>query len=359
MTWTVQEAVTLAIGAQRQPAVEARRLRDAGLVEMGADLQSVWEALAFDPADLAHARERAAALVAGSRARGDHILCWTCPLYPQALRTLPDPPLALWVRGDPAVLSEPAVAIVGSRAARAGAVEVSTLLATDLARCGLVVVSGLARGVDAAAHRGALETGRTVAVLGTGIDIVYPGGHRDLADAVAMTGALVSEFLPGTPPRAHHFPLRNRILSGLVRAVVVVEASERSGSLITARLAAEQGREVMVVPGDVRGGANRGGHALLRDGARLVERAGDVLDELGWDARPVQPGGETAAAEGGVRVPPVLDVLRRTGGLPLDELSARLGTGTALLLRDLLDFELAGLVVRDGTGRFLPAERKW
>ena len=359
MTWTLLEAVTLAVGAQRQPAVAARRLRETGLVDAGADLRSVWDALGFDPRAFAPARDRAAELVARCRATGDHVVGWTCAAYPPALRSLPDPPLALWVRGDPAVLSRPAVAVVGSRAARSAAVEVSTMLATDLARCGLVVVSGLARGVDAAAHRGALATGRTAAVLGTGIDIVYPGGHRALADAVATAGALVSEFLPGTPPRAHHFPLRNRILSGLVRAVVVVEASERSGSLITARLAAEQGREVMVVPGDVRGGANRGGHALLRDGARLVEQAADVLDELGWHPRPLRSDAEAGEAEAGAAVPAVLEVLQRTGGLPLDELSTRLGTAPPLLLRDLLDFELAGRVVRDGTGRFLPAERKW
>lgn len=359
MTWTVHDAVALAVGAQRQPALAARQLRDGGLVEAGADLPAVWEALGLAPAWLRPARERATALVAASAALGDHVIGWTCATYPPALRTLPDPPLALWVRGDPAVLSLPAVALVGSRAARPAAVEVATMLAADLACCGLVVVSGLARGVDAAAHRGALGTGRTAAVLGTGIDIVYPGAHRALAESVARAGALVSEFLPGTPPRAHHFPLRNRILSGLARAVVVVEASERSGSLITARLAAEQGREVMAVPGDVRGGANRGGHALLRDGARLVERAADVLEELGWTSHAGQPTSPAAAPSSDPPVPPLLDILMRTGGLGLDDLSERLGSAPAQLLRDLLDFELAGLVVRDGTGRFLPAERKW
>ena len=359
MSWTVHDAVALAVGAQRQPALAARQLRDGGLVEAGADLPAVWEALRLHPADLRPARDRATDLVAASLALGDHVIGWTCAAYPPALRSLPDPPLALWVRGDPAALSLPAVALVGSRAARPAAVEVATMLAADLACCGVVVVSGLARGVDAAAHRGALGTGRTAAVLGTGVDLVYPGAHRALAEAVARAGALVSEFLPGTPPRAHHFPLRNRILSGLARAVVVVEASERSGSLITARLAAEQGREVMAVPGDVRGGANRGGHALLRDGARLVERAADVLEELGWPPHSGQPAGSTAAPSSDPPVPPLLDILARTGGLGLDELSEQLGTAPAQLLRDLLDFELAGLVVRDGTGRFLPAERKW
>ncbi len=146
-----------------------------------------------------------------------------------------------------------------------------------------MVVSGLARGVDSAAHRGALEAGGlTVAVLGCGADVVYPAEHRGLAREVAERGALVSELAPGTRPHPHFFPLRNRIISGLARAVVVIEAGEKSGSLITARSALEQGREVLAVPGNVLSGRNRGGHALLRDGAKIVETADDILEELGW-----------------------------------------------------------------------------
>lgn len=362
MTWTIEGAVTLALGARPRPAVAARELRAAAGLDAGS-VRAAWDALGFAPADFGTAHAAARKLVAAARPRGEQIVGWACPGYPAALLTLPDPPIALWIRGDPSVLSEPCIAIVGSRAARPAALEVATTMASDLARCGLVVVSGLARGVDAAAHRGALSTGRTAAVLGTGLDVVYPAAHRALADEVARAGALVTEFVPGTPPRAHHFPLRNRILSGLVRAVVVVEASERSGSLITARLALEQGRDVMVVPGDVRGGANRGGHALLRDGARLVEGAADVLEELGWT--PGSPPSDTRnpgaafVSDDAPPLPPMLAVLHRTGGLTLDELARQVGSPASILLRDLLDFELAGLVVRDGAGRYMPAERKW
>ena len=175
----------------------------------------------------------------------------------------------------------PAVAIVGSRAASAVALETAARLAADLAARGITVVSGLARGVDSAAHRGALETGRTIAVLGSGLDRIYPREHAALADEIARAGLVVSEYPPGTPPLPFHFPMRNRLISGLSRAVVVIEASEKSGSLITAACALEQGRDVMAVPGNVLSGRNRGGHALIRDGAKIVECADDIVEELG------------------------------------------------------------------------------
>lgn len=360
VTWTPLDAVTVALGARQRPALAARQLRADPQVDT---LDAAWHALALPARDLPSARTAATDMLETAQRCGHRVVGWTCPEYPSALLTLPDPPIALWVRGDVTALAAPAVALVGSRAARPAAVEVATGMAADLARCGVVVVSGLARGVDAAAHRGALTTGRTVAVLGTGVDLVYPDEHGALADEVARAGALVTEFVPGTPPRAHHFPLRNRVLSGLAQAVVVVEASDRSGSLITARLALEQGRDVMVVPGDVRSGANRGGHALLRDGAHLVESAADVLEELGWTSSPTRTSAagtarvsETAPPPG---MPPVLDVLHRSGGQTLDDLARSTDTPAPILLRDLLDFELAGLVVRDDAGRYLPAERKW
>ena len=192
-----------------------------------------------------------------------------------------DPPTVLWIAGRLDVLRAPAVAIVGSRAASPYALAVAERLAADLTARGVVVVSGLARGVDSAAHHGALGAGgSTIGVLGCGVDVVYPPEHRGLAGEMRRSGALLSELVPGTPPLAHFFPLRNRIISGLARAVVVIEAGDKSGSLITARLALEQGREVLAVPGNVLNGRNRGGHALLRDGAKVVETADDILEEL-------------------------------------------------------------------------------
>ena len=188
-------------------------------------------------------------------------------------------------------LGRPSVAVVGARAASPTGQRIGYELGRDLALAGLVVVSGLARGVDGAAHAGALDGGgRTVAVLGCGVDVVYPRQHGALAARVAAQGVIVSEFPPGTEPRPSHFPLRNRIISGLSRAVVVVEASEQSGSLITAQMALEQGRDVLAVPGTWPAGRYRGCHALIKDGARLVETVEDVLEEIGW-----RPAGATLA----------------------------------------------------------------
>ena len=199
------------------------------------------------------------------------------------LDSIPDPPPVLWARGDAGPCAH-AVAIVGSRFATHQGLEVGARLGQGLAGAGFDVVSGLARGVDAAAHRGALRAGgRTVAVLGSGVDVVYPPEHASLAEAVAASGALLSEFAPGVPPRGWHFPRRNRIISGLSLGVVIVEAAQRSGSLITARCALEQGRSVMAVPGAVLGGRNRGAHALIRDGAGMVEEARDVIEQLQAD----------------------------------------------------------------------------
>ena len=201
--------------------------------------------------------------------------------YPSRLAEVPDAPATLHVRGALVDADALAVAIVGSRRATPYGLEVAETLAADLAARGVTIVSGLARGIDAAAHRGALRVGgRTLAVLGSGIDVIYPPENRRLAAEIAERGALLSQFAPGTPPLAHHFPLRNRVIAGLSLGVVVVEAAERSGALITARLAAEFGREVMAVPGPVTSPASRGAHALIRDGAALVERGEDVIAEL-------------------------------------------------------------------------------
>ncbi len=203
------------------------------------------------------------------------------PGFPSQFAALQDPPDSLYVRGDPACLSRPSIAIVGSRRPTAAGRETAGLFAREFVRHGLVVVSGLATGIDAAAHQGALaEGGLTIAVCANGLDRTYPPRHAGLAEAISAAGALVSEFPPGTPPLQHHFPRRNRLISGLALGVVVIEARQRSGSLITARLAAEQGREVFAVPGSIHNPLARGCHRLIRDGALLVESAAEVMAGL-------------------------------------------------------------------------------
>ena len=239
-------------------------------------------------------RARAAAVRAGEG--GMRPVPWSDPSYPAALAAIADPPFVLWTRGRGiAALERPAVALVGSRAASPHGLAVAERLGADLAARGIVVVSGLARGVDSAAHRGALDGGgSTVAVLGSGADVIYPPEHAALAREIERTGVVMSELAPGTPPLPLFFPLRNRIISGLSRAVVVIEAGEKSGSLITARLALDQGREVLAVPGNVLSGRNRGAHGLLRDGAKIVEDADDILEELGFPVKGPDPAPRTS-----------------------------------------------------------------
>lgn len=260
--------------------------------------------------------------------------------YPQLLAEIADPPTCLWTRGDRSVLKALAVAVIGARAASPEGLLAAGEIACDLARAGVVVVSGLARGIDSAAHRGALEGGgKTIAVLGTGIDVVYPAENDGLAEKIAASGLLLTEFPPGAPPVDFHFPRRNRIISGLSKAVVVVEAREKSGSLITARLAADQGRDVMAVPGTVVGGRNRGANALLRDGAKLVESAVDILQELGLAS---SLGRGIGQREGG-------QVVEFT----VDQVAAQLGVPAGEALARLLEWELTGEVQRIGSGRFV------
>jgi DNA processing protein len=221
----------------------------------------------------------------------------------------------------------------------------------------MTVVSGMARGVDAAAHRGAVDAGGvSIAVFGCGVDVIYPPEHRELAARIGERGVLVSEFPPGTPPLPGHFPQRNRIISGLALAIVVVEAAEKSGSLITARFALDQGREVLAVPGNILGGRNSGAHALLRDGAKIVESADDILSEIRVGG--LEPGAGSLQADGPRRPDsasndPVLD--RMTPGEPydLDELAALSGMDRIRLLPRLLELELGGAVQRVDGGRFV------
>ncbi len=276
--------------------------------------------------------------------------------YPTLVAAIYDPPPVLWIRGHARAMNGPLVAVVGARAASGPALAMATDLASELARAGVTVASGLARGVDSAAHRAALESGGlTVAVLGSGADRVYPPEHADLAGTIARDGAVVSELAPGTPPLKEHFPRRNRIISGLSLATVVVEASDRSGSLITARCALEQGREVMAVPGSAVGGRNRGAHGLLKDGAKLVETVDDILEEL-----PVRrPGSPDVSSGRNVLKQDVLLAAMDAGeACDLDELAGRTGLDVRLLLSRLLDLELRGIVERAGGGRFLVSRRR-
>jgi DNA processing protein len=260
----------------------------------------------------------------------------------------------IWYRGDLASLDAPAIAIVGSRAASSVAVDTAARLAADLAARGVTVVSGLARGVDSAAHRGALTNGRTVAVLGSGVDYIYPSEHKPLAAQIAEDGLVLSEYPPGTAPLPHHFPLRNRLISGLSLAVVVIEASEKSGSLITASCALEQGREVMAVPGNVLSGRNRGGHALLKDGAKIVESVDDIVEGLGWDpAADLSTRADTSSSGTTVSSDPVLRVMAVDQPYDLDALASNSGLDARRLLPRLVELELAGLVRRHGGGRFV------
>ena len=266
---------------------------------------------------------------------------------PLPLREIPDPPARLYCAGQAVVLDTPAVAVVGSRRCTRQGRDIAFALARDLAAQGLTIVSGLAYGIDAAAHRGALASAAapTVAVLGSGLDRIYPQSHERLAaEIVEHGGALVSEYEATTGPRKHHFPARNRIVSGLCLGVVIVEASERSGSLITARLALEQGRDVMAVPSLVSSPLAAGCHRLIRQGAALVECAEHVLEALGLEPKPVTAGASLAAEDD--------IVLRQVEATvtPLEMIVAGSGLVVEDVLERLAELEIDGLVAMQGGG---------
>jgi len=258
--------------------------------------------------------------------------------YPKQLLEIADPPALLYVAGNARLLSSPALAVVGSRNATPQGLKNAQSFARTFSEAGLVIVSGLAIGVDSAAHSGGLEgRGSTIAVLGTGIDIVYPRRNEPLAQEILLRGALVSEFPLGTPPNAGNFPRRNRLISGLARGCLVVEATLDSGSLITARLAAEQGREVLAIPGSIHSPLSRGCHSLIKQGAKLVETAQDVLEELGVAGVPETRLPELSASH---------DLLDKMGFDPcdIDGLIARSGLTVEIVSAILLQLELEGKV---------------
>ncbi|MGA0840025.1 MAG: DNA-processing protein DprA [Pseudomonadales bacterium] len=271
----------------------------------------------------------------------------------ESLWRIPDPPMSLFFCGNPALLRKPSIAIVGARRCTPIGAALAAEMAADLAQAGFVVVSGLARGIDAAAHEGALAAGSTGAILGSGFDHIYPPEHRRLADRIRQSGYVLTEYLPDAKPLGFRFPERNRLISGLCQAVVVVEASDRSGSLITARLALEQGREVMVVPGSVRSPVSRGCHRLIREGAALVESGRDVLEALGLPGIVRTPLSDTRVHPDRVALSDedaaILLALDSTP-LPLDMIAAHTGLSPQYLAARLLELELIGVVSQVAQG---------
>jgi DNA processing protein len=311
------------------------KLASAGVaeaIERGADREDLERALAW------------------LREDGHALLAWDDSDYPQTLLGIADPPPVLYYAGRRELLNRPALAIVGSRNATPQGVEHAEAFGAALSAAGFTIISGLAAGIDAAAHRGGLSAaGGSIAVVGTGIDRVYPAGNRDLAQRLEREGGVLSEFVLGAPPLPDHFPRRNRVISGLARGVLVVEATLSSGSLITARLAAEQGREVFAVPGSIHSPFSKGAHRLIREGAKLVETAQDVLEELGMVAVPpvgsAKPLAETDAATASEK--PAGKVLAALGHDPagIDLLARRTGLAAHAITVALVELEVSGRVV--------------
>jgi len=306
------------------------------------------------PEGLARRRSRLdpAKEAAKLESRGITFICHTEPGYPENLLEVYDPPPVIFLRGRLKQADKLAVAMVGTRKPSPYGLVVAEKMAGDLAAVGVTLVSGMARGIDTAAHKGALAGGgRTIAVLGCGPDVVYPRENRLLMERIAASGAVISEFPPGSPPEAWHFPIRNRIISGISRGTVVVEAAEKSGALITADFALEQGRDVMAVPGNIVNPLSRGPHRLIKQGARLVEGAGDILDEMGLDK--LFPVPETGG-QGAVKMSEdekSLYGLLSLEPVSMDELIEKSGMSPQKVMAALMYLELKGMV-RQMPGRF-------
>lgn len=348
-------------------AAAIRRLLDShgsakGVLGAGA---RDWASHGLDAAACGAIRNPDRALLARGQAwlesPGHQLIDWSQADYPPLLRRIPSPPPMLFVDGDASLLWRPAVAIVGSRAATAGGCANAAMFADVLSRSGLCIASGMAAGIDAAAHDATLRAdGATVAVLGTGPDIAYPVRHRPLLDRIAALGCVVSEHLPGTQPLRQYFPSRNRILAGLSLGTVVIEAAERSGALITARLSADVGRDVFALPGSIHNPMARGCHRLIREGAQLVESPAEVLDVLAPLAIDLAKAlrGELEAScapseaplQASFPIDPDYNRLWQALGhdpTGMDELGQRTGLTTAVLSAMLLTLELEGRVVAE------------
>ena len=290
---------------------------------------------------------------------GNHLVTLADSDYPQALLSSEDPPVLLYLKGRIELLNRPGFAIVGSRNATPQGEANAEAFAAALADAGLTIVSGLALGIDAAAHRGALSVrkesaGSTIAVIGTGANRIYPARNRELARAIARHGVIVSEFPLETPALAANFPRRNRLIAGLAQGCLVVEAAARSGSLITARLAAEAGRDVFALPGSIHAPLAKGCHQLIKQGAKLVESAQDILEELNWQSATMPACSETAAAKDAIIDAAAAQLLAVLGHdtCDIDTLAARAGLTPEALLAMLLHLELAGHVSSLPGGRY-------
>ena len=303
------------------------------------------------------ASEAIAATLAWAEQPGNTLLTLADADYPPRLLELPDPPTLLYVKGDTSLLNRPGLAIVGARSATPQGESNAAAFAEALARSGLNIISGLALGIDAAAHAGALDAdGVTIAVIGTGADRMYPARNQALARRILERGAIVTEFPLGTQVAAHNFPRRNRIISGLAQGVLVVEAALNSGSLITARLATEQGREVFAIPGSIHSPQSKGCHRLIRDGAKLVETAEDILEEAVFSgyANVISPAADAPTDTAPDSDRSSDDLLAALGHDPvsLDTLAARTGLTADALYAILLSLELDGHLARLPGGRF-------
>lgn len=298
-----------------------------------------------------------------AQASDQHIVTLADAAYPRALLDIADPPTLIYVRGRLDLLQRPTLAIVGSRNPTPQGIKNAENFSAALAQSGLIIVSGLALGIDTAAHLAALSVqGDTIAVIGTGIDRIYPARNLDLARRIVKQGCIISEFPLGTPAVAHNFPRRNRLISGLARGVLVVEAAAESGSLITARLAGEQGKEVFSIPGSIHSPQARGCHKLIKQGAKLVETVQDILEELDWHDQPSEKGQASAfplptpsvTATGQEAQTDADELLALIGFDPcsIDELAARSGLSIEILSQRLLQLELDGHLANLPGGRF-------
>lgn len=285
-----------------------------------------------------------------------HILTLIDENYPEQLKAITDPPPLLYVRGDIACLSLPQLSIVGSRNPSVGGQENAKAFASALAKLGLVITSGMASGIDACSHRGALDVNQpTIAVCGTGLDRVYPAKHKDLAHQITKKGALISEFCIGTAPLANNFPRRNRIISGLSLGTLVVEASVKSGTMITARLAAEQGKEVFAIPSSIHNLLAKGCHQLIKNGAKLVEAVDDILDELQFEPlSTLQKNNPTISKKEIDNTPFILLKYLSYDAMSIDEIVEKSGLSPQIITQELLLLELDNAVAKvNGTGYVL------